>query len=187
MDKKTEQYLFQYADLTPRRLEALEQAAAGRLEKMNGAMRYAMEPMIDRDYVITAYGRQVLERAKRIEGGLWAPRKMAAVDMLPVTMAKRMRESTTAPWLRSAHAKLARAVYMDRGQAYGWLRAIFGTDTIRDLLRLEMLCGEMVIGYPIELTELGEAVMVAVGVVPLLASPDGEEQNKGCGLQRGGL
>lgn len=145
--------LMEYCDLTYQRFYALQEAAAGTLKKMNGAQHVSMMEMIDKDFKITEYGRQVLERAERIHKGEKPGRVLDVTvfeDLNTAQAAYWLRRQPGLDWIASIHIKLVRVLCICPGQAYGHLVNAFGYKPLAQALKYELVKGELRMGAPFE-------------------------------------
>lgn len=169
-----EEMLSRFTDLTRFQLECLHLAARGELTRINGATREAMSVMITPELQVTDHGRRVLALAERILAGDYQPECRPVRDLLPVVLARRLREVSGHDWIRSVHAKVLVGLYQVPGEAFGWLAKMYGHTVVQQLLRGGLVEGETIKGAPFRLTAAGTQALEGAGVT----LDDGQERGQ---------
>lgn len=154
--------LMEYTDLTWARYGALQEAAAGTLKTMNGAMHQTMAELIGPDLQITEYGRQVLERAQAVLNGqkpAQASTNAWVFDKLNTSQAAYWMRKKGMGWIASVHIKLVRSLCTAPGQTYGHLVNTYGYRALQEALEHKLVQGELKMSHPFELGDEGQALV----------------------------
>ena len=156
-----ERLIAMYTDLSMAQYEDLEGAAAGTLQKMNGARRESMKDLVNPDLSLTPAGLDVLKLAAQIWNGI-VPEQHPIETIYPSSAAIKLRKKVWWKWIKADHIKIIMQLTQYPGMAHGHLAGNFGYSILADLERRSIISSQRNKSSRVELLWAGQEIALAV-------------------------
>jgi hypothetical protein len=141
MDSNCVKLLLAYCAISPRQAESLLSLADGQQNDAEALTALCLQGLADRDCQLTAYGREVSERAGAIIEGRFVPPSSGLTGIIQFQLQEFelvdswLDEQCVALGFRQVHVDALKELVLRPGQAFGSLHGRYGYDTWRHLVR----------------------------------------------------